>query len=73
LSTPIYVRSQLRPGRLVRVGRTPVTYGDYWLLEATDRATAKARAAFIEWFILEAESLTGSPSEAAPEYLHNGS
>jgi LysR family glycine cleavage system transcriptional activator len=73
LSTPIYVRSQLRSGRLMRIGRTPVTYGDYWLLEATDRATTKARAVFIEWFNLEAKSLAGSASETAPGYPHNGS
>jgi LysR family glycine cleavage system transcriptional activator len=66
LSGRIYVRSQLRSGRLMRVGRTPVTYGDYWLLEATDRATAKARAAFIEWFNLEAKSLAGAQSETLP-------
>jgi LysR family glycine cleavage system transcriptional activator len=50
LSTPIYLYSQLRSGRLVRIGRTSVTFGDYWLLEATERSTAKARAAFMEWF-----------------------
>jgi LysR family transcriptional regulator, glycine cleavage system transcriptional activator len=50
LSAPIYVRSQLRSGRLMRIGRTPVTFGDYWLLQATDRTSAKARAAFVQWF-----------------------
>ena len=64
LSVPFFVRSQLRSGRLIRVGRTPVTFGDYWLLEAADRATAKARAAFIEWFNLEAKSLFRSVVEA---------
>jgi LysR family glycine cleavage system transcriptional activator len=57
LSAPMYLQSQLRSGRLVRIGRTQVTFGDYWLLEATDRATAKARAAFIAWFYLEARNL----------------
>jgi LysR family transcriptional regulator, glycine cleavage system transcriptional activator len=57
LSGPSYVGSQLRSGRLMRIGRTAVTFGDYWLLEATDRATAKARAAFVEWFNQEARSL----------------
>jgi len=33
-----------------------ITFGDYWLLEARDRGAAKARAAFIEWFNLEAKS-----------------
>jgi LysR family glycine cleavage system transcriptional activator len=64
LTAPFYVLSQLRSGRLMRVGCTQVTFGDYWLLEATDRATAKARAAFIEWFNLEAKSLFRSRVEA---------
>ena len=66
LTAPFYVLSQLRSGRLMRVGCTQVTFGDYWLLEATDRATAKARAAFIEWFNLEAKSLLRSQSETLP-------
>jgi LysR family glycine cleavage system transcriptional activator len=64
LSAPPYVGSQLRSGRLIRIGRTQVTIGDYWLLEATDRATAKARAAFIEWFNVEAKSLFRSRADA---------
>jgi len=64
LSAPSYVGSQLRSGRLARIGRTAVTLGDYWLLEARDRGTAKARAAFIEWFNLEAKSLFRSRVEA---------
>jgi LysR family transcriptional regulator, glycine cleavage system transcriptional activator len=67
LTAPSYVGSQLRSGRLMRIGRTAVTFGDYWLLEARDRGTAKARAAFIEWFNLEAKSLLRS------QYPHNGS
>jgi LysR family glycine cleavage system transcriptional activator len=63
LSAPFFVRSQLRSGRLIRIGRTPVTFGDYWLLEATDRVTGKARAAFTEWFNLEARSLFRSQAE----------
>lgn len=66
LSAPFYVRSQLRSGRLTRIGRTQATFGDYWLLEAADRVTAKARAAFITWFDLEAKSLFLSESEALP-------
>jgi LysR family transcriptional regulator, glycine cleavage system transcriptional activator len=67
LSSPIYLHSQLRSGRLVRIGRTTVTFGNYWLLEATDRATAKARTAFIAWFNTEAKSLLRSQSEALSE------
>jgi LysR family transcriptional regulator, glycine cleavage system transcriptional activator len=62
-----YVGSELRSGRLMRIGRTAVTFGDYWLLEASDRGTAKARAAFIEWFNLEAKSLFRSQAEAPTE------
>jgi LysR family transcriptional regulator, glycine cleavage system transcriptional activator len=57
LSAPSYVGSQLRSGRLMRVGRTAVTFGDYWLIEARDRRTSEARAAFIDWFDREAKSL----------------
>jgi hypothetical protein len=34
---------------LVRLGQTAVSIGDYWLLEAVDRGSAKARAAFVQW------------------------
>jgi LysR family glycine cleavage system transcriptional activator len=53
LSAPIYLRSQLKAQRLVRLGRTSVAFGDYWMLESADRASTKARAAFIEWLDLE--------------------
>lgn len=66
LSAPFYVRSQLRMGRLMRIGRTPANFGDYWLIEAKDRATAKTRAVFIEWFNQEAKSLLRSQSETLP-------
>ena len=49
LSAPIHIGSDLKTGRLVRLGQTAVSIGDYWLLEAADRASAKARAAFVEW------------------------
>jgi LysR family glycine cleavage system transcriptional activator len=64
LTAPSYVGSRLRSGRLTRIGRTAVTFGDYWLLEARDRGTAKARTAFSEWFNLEAKSLFRSGVEA---------
>ena len=57
LSAPFYVGSQLRSGRLMRVGRTLVQFGEYWLLEDRDRGTADARAAFTEWFNREARGL----------------
>jgi LysR family transcriptional regulator, glycine cleavage system transcriptional activator len=49
LSAPIHIGSDLKTGRLVRLGQTTISIGDYWLLEAADRAGAKARAAFVEW------------------------
>jgi LysR family transcriptional regulator, glycine cleavage system transcriptional activator len=49
LSAPIYVGSDWMAGQLMRVGQTVVTFGAYWLLEADDRPTAKARRVFIEW------------------------
>jgi LysR family transcriptional regulator, glycine cleavage system transcriptional activator len=64
LSAPIYVRSQLRSGRLKRIGRTPVTFGDYWLLQATDRASTKARAAFLDWFAGETQRIAGKDARS---------
>jgi LysR family glycine cleavage system transcriptional activator len=49
LSAPIYVKSELKTRRLIRLGRTRVRFGDYWLLEASSSATAIARAAFVGW------------------------
>ena len=51
LSAPIYSGSDLKAGRLVRLGQTTVPFGDYWLVEAVDRGSAKARAAFVEWLL----------------------
>jgi LysR family glycine cleavage system transcriptional activator len=59
LSAPIYVRSSLRSGRLKRIGRTPVVFGDYWLLQANDRGSAQARAAFVNWFAGETQRIAG--------------
>jgi LysR family transcriptional regulator, glycine cleavage system transcriptional activator len=64
LSAPLYLHSQLRSGRLKRIGRTAAVFGDYWLLEARDRATATARAAFIAWLNSETETLFRSPSKS---------
>jgi LysR family glycine cleavage system transcriptional activator len=49
LSAPIHIGPDLKTGRLVRLGRTAVSFGDYWLLEAADRAGAKVRSAFVQW------------------------
>jgi len=42
LTAPSYVGSRLRSGRLTRIGRTAVTFGDYWAARGSDRGTAKA-------------------------------
>jgi len=60
LSAPIYVRSQLRSGRLRRIGRTPVAFGDYWLLQAAERSSATARAAFVAWFLAEIQPVASA-------------
>ncbi len=35
----------------------PELFGDYWLLQAGDRASAKARSAFVDWFLGEMHRL----------------
>jgi hypothetical protein len=45
----------LKSQRLVRLGSTPITFGDYWLLESADRASSKPRAAFVAWLTGEIE------------------
>ncbi|HME38288.1 MAG TPA: LysR substrate-binding domain-containing protein [Steroidobacteraceae bacterium] len=57
LTAPIYIGSKLKMGRLIRLGRTSVTSGEYWLLEATDRGSARARAAFVGWINAESKGL----------------
>jgi LysR family glycine cleavage system transcriptional activator len=49
LSATIHIGTDLKTGRLVRLGHTTVSIGDYWLLESADGASAKARAAFVAW------------------------
>jgi LysR family glycine cleavage system transcriptional activator len=66
VSAPLFLHSQLKLGRLKRIGRTSVALGDYWLLESSDRATAKSRAAFVSWFNLEAARLLRSSSATGP-------
>jgi LysR family glycine cleavage system transcriptional activator len=63
LSAPVYLRSQLKAQRLVRLGRTPITFGDYWLLESADRAGAKTRKVFVDWLDVQVGGLTrGAPA-----------
>jgi LysR family glycine cleavage system transcriptional activator len=62
LSAPLYMRTQLNSRRLVRVGRTLVTFGEYWVLESSQRVNAKARAAFLRWLTVLAGDLARSAS-----------
>ena len=68
LSAPVYVKSELKSRRLIRLGRTRVAFGDYWLLEAGGRTTASARAAFVEWLDKQITQLSRGIS-AAPAAL----
>jgi LysR family transcriptional regulator, glycine cleavage system transcriptional activator len=63
LSPPLYIASELKSGRLVRLGHTLVTFGDYWLLEAADRASAKVRTAFVRWLDGETVNLPGAANQ----------
>jgi LysR family transcriptional regulator, glycine cleavage system transcriptional activator len=65
-SGPPYVDSQLRSGRLIRVGETLHAIGEYWLLESNDRLTAKARKAFVDWLTVEAKDLMCSQERLIP-------
>jgi DNA-binding transcriptional LysR family regulator len=49
LGTELLIESQLAARELAVIGRTRISLGGYWLLQASDRATAKPRAAFTEW------------------------
>jgi LysR family glycine cleavage system transcriptional activator len=49
LSAPMYIQSELKKGQLMRIGQSLLTFGDYWLLEASDRINSKARATFAAW------------------------
>jgi LysR family glycine cleavage system transcriptional activator len=49
LGTEMLIESQLEANDLIVIGRTRIPLGAYWLLQASDRATAKARSAFTEW------------------------
>jgi LysR family glycine cleavage system transcriptional activator len=55
LGAAFFIQTELRDKRLVAVGKTRIPLGDYWLLEASDRATASARLAFVNWLGKEIE------------------
>jgi LysR family transcriptional regulator, glycine cleavage system transcriptional activator len=56
LGTETLIPSQLEAKDLMVIGRTRISLGGYWLLQASDRATAKSRAAFTEWLARQINS-----------------
>lgn len=49
LGVPAFIEPELRCGRLLRLGRTRLPFGTYWLLEARDRSSAALRGVFVRW------------------------
>ncbi len=54
LGARAFIEPELRAGRLAHVGHTRVPFGEYFLLESRERATAPQREAFARW--LEAQA-----------------
>ena len=53
LGAPGFIDMELESGQLMQLGETRVPFGQYILLESSDRSTASIRAAFVSW--LDAE------------------
>jgi LysR family glycine cleavage system transcriptional activator len=67
LSAPIYVGTDLKDGRLMRIGRTHVIFGDSWLLQAADRGAARrAREAFVAWLESETRRIPSAVGLSSP-------
>jgi LysR family glycine cleavage system transcriptional activator len=49
LGAAAFIETELKSGRLAQLGRTHVPFGEYLLLEASERSTATIRAAFVLW------------------------
>jgi LysR family transcriptional regulator, glycine cleavage system transcriptional activator len=49
LGTAILIESEVAAGELKVIGKTRIPLGGYWLLQASDRATAGSRAHFAKW------------------------
>jgi LysR family transcriptional regulator, glycine cleavage system transcriptional activator len=65
LGAPVFIEEELRSGRLMQLGRTRVSFGTYWLLEARDRSTAGMRAAFARWLVAEISRVSMLAAPAA--------
>ncbi|HVW69124.1 MAG TPA: LysR substrate-binding domain-containing protein [Steroidobacteraceae bacterium] len=72
LGSAAFIESELETGRLVQLGHTRVPFGEYLLLESTERATAPLRAAFVSWLDSEikappapARKLTNGPARSS--------
>jgi DNA-binding transcriptional LysR family regulator len=50
LGSSRFIAPELATGGLATIGRTRTAFGDYLLLEAAQRASARNRAAFVRWF-----------------------
>ncbi len=60
LGARAFIEPELRAGRLAHVGHTRVPFGEYFLLQSRERATAPQREAFARW--LEAQAArSGTP------------
>lgn len=53
LGAPGFIDTELESGELMQLGRTRVPFGQYILLESSDRSTAPLRAAFVSWLETE--------------------
>lgn len=49
LGAAAFIETELKTGRLAQVGHTRVPFGEYFLLESSERSTATVRAAFVGW------------------------
>ncbi len=51
LGTASLIESELASGELTIIGTTRIPLGHYWLLQASDRATAPSRSVFARWLL----------------------
>jgi len=49
LGTAMFIEADLTAGRLAQIGHTRIPFGEYFLLEASERSTAPVRRAFVRW------------------------